>query len=347
MVPLVPAVVGHLVAAAGLHQREQHRSQLDRLRLRGDLDGPAFLGVSSSDMRSEPNSWRRVRQSPVAMMGPVGTTEPPAGSAVMLRREGRVEPAMVKAAWRGDPPSRPSEMGGSPRSPRAGRSGRLPGTAGWRKPGSPARRAPPPPAPAPCASSVSRSTSRCPGTRSAAVTVAPGCRGLQVGDPVVGPHQRDAEDDGDGGGRHGDGGGGGDRGAPEAPAAIGERSERASGARGRAAGIGGGSSSCAARAAGGDGGPETFGQRLHRVAHGRRDLPQAVELGPAAGADLQVLLQLGELVAVDGIEGVRSQELAGLLVGHHASTPRTPASARTARMRRMPLRIRLLTVPSG
>ena len=99
--------------------------------------------------------------------------------------------------------------------------------------------------------------------------------------------------------------------------------------------------------AAGDLGPQPLGQGLHRVAHGRGDLAQAVELGPAARAGLQVLLELGELVAVDGIERVRTQELAGLLVGHHASTPRTPASARTARMRRMPLRIRLLTVPSG
>ena len=68
---------------------------------------------------------------------------------------------------------------------------------------------------------------------------------------------------------------------------------------------------------------------------------------PGSAGRRQVLLELGELVAVDGVEGVGRQELARLLVGHHASTPRTPASARTARMRRMPLRIRLLTVPSG
>ena len=97
----------------------------------------------------------------------------------------------------------------------------------------------------------------------------------------------------------------------------------------------------------GDAGPEPFGQGLHRVAHGGRHLAQAVELGPAAWAAGQVRLELGELIAIDGIERVGAQELAGLFVRHHTSTPLMPASARTARMRRMPLRIRLLTVPSG
>ena len=97
----------------------------------------------------------------------------------------------------------------------------------------------------------------------------------------------------------------------------------------------------------GDLGPQPFGRRLHRVAHGGRDLAQAVELGATTRAGLEMLLELGELVAVDGIERVGTQQIAGFFVRHHASTPRTPASARTARMRRMPLRIRLLTVPSG
>ena len=47
------------------------------------------------------------------------------------------------------------------------------------------------------------------------------------------------------------------------------------------------------------------------------------------------------------VKGFFGQELTGLVVRHHASTPRTPESARTARMRRMPLRMRLFTVPSG
>ena len=58
-------------------------------------------------------------------------------------------------------------------------------------------------------------------------------------------------------------------------------------------------------------------------------------------------LELAKLLPVDRVEGVGAEELARLFVGHHASTPRTPASVRAARMRRMPLRIRLLTVPSG
>ena len=48
------------------------------------------------------------------MIGPVGKTDPPAGSAVMLKCEGRVEPAMVKAAWPGAAPNKPSEIGWFP-----------------------------------------------------------------------------------------------------------------------------------------------------------------------------------------------------------------------------------------
>ncbi len=44
VVPLVPAVVGHLMAAMGLHEGQQHGAQLDRLRLGEDLDGLALLG---------------------------------------------------------------------------------------------------------------------------------------------------------------------------------------------------------------------------------------------------------------------------------------------------------------
>ena len=44
VVPLVPAVVGHLVAAVGLHQGQQHGAELDRLRIGEDLDGLALLG---------------------------------------------------------------------------------------------------------------------------------------------------------------------------------------------------------------------------------------------------------------------------------------------------------------
>ena len=44
VVPLVPAVVRHLVAPVRLHQGEQHGAQLDRLGLGEDLDGLALLG---------------------------------------------------------------------------------------------------------------------------------------------------------------------------------------------------------------------------------------------------------------------------------------------------------------
>jgi hypothetical protein len=43
-------------------------------------------------------------------MEPVGVTEPPAGSAVMLSCMGCTDPAMVKVAFRGAGPSRPSEI---------------------------------------------------------------------------------------------------------------------------------------------------------------------------------------------------------------------------------------------
>ena len=91
------------------------------------------------------------------------------------------------------------------------------------------------------------------------------------------------------------------------------------------------------------------GRGSTRVAESPGHLTEGIELGAAAGARIEVCLQLGELLAVDGVEGVGAEELAGIVVGHHASAPRTPASesARRARIRRMPLRIRLFTVPSG
>ena len=93
--------------------------------------GRRFFGASSSAMRCEPNSRGAVvRRSRVATIGPVGTDGAARGSAVMLRCEGRVEPAMVKAAWRGDAPEqaerdrlvpldRPQLVG--PAAPRDGR----------------------------------------------------------------------------------------------------------------------------------------------------------------------------------------------------------------------------------
>ena len=177
--------------------------------------------------------------------------------------------------------------------------------------------------------------------------IGPAAAACRLRDPVVGAHQADAEHDGTAAAataraptvatRACAGGDGGRRAPPGT--ATGSRSEPRH--RRRLLVL------LALGQAAGDARPQPLGQGLHRVAHGRRHLAQAVELGPAARAGLQMLLELGELVAVDGIEGVGTQELARLVVGHHASTPRTPASARTARMRRMPLRIRLLTVPSG
>ncbi len=64
----------------------------------------------------------------------------------------------------------------------------------------------------------------------------------------------------------------------------------------------------------GDLGPQPLGQRLDRVAHGGRDLAQAVQLGPAARAGLEMRFELGELVAVDGIERVGPEQVAGFVV---------------------------------
>ena len=52
-------------------------------------------------------------------------------------------------------------------------------------------------------------------------------------------------------------------------------------------------------------------------------------------------------MSVDRIEGKRGQEVVGLVVGDHASTPRIPASTSATRMCCMPFRILLLIVPSG
>ncbi len=111
--------------------------------------------------------------------------------------------------------------------------------------------------------------------------------------------------------------------------------------------MGGGSWSRMRRQGAGDARPQPLGERLDRVAQRGRHLAVGVELGPTARALGQVGLDHLVLVAVQGVEGEHGQELSGLLMAHHASTPWTPASTRAARMRRMPLRMRLFMVPSG
>ena len=54
---------------------------------------------------------------PLATTADVGMTAPPAGSAVMDKREGHVVPAMVNTACRGEDPSTPSEMASLPTIP--------------------------------------------------------------------------------------------------------------------------------------------------------------------------------------------------------------------------------------
>src|SRR5580704_17682477 len=97
----------------------------------------------------------------------------------------------------------------------------------------------------------------------------------------------------------------------------------------------------------GDTRPELLGRRFDGVAKCARGLAPAIEFRPAAGAGGQVLFEVCELSPVDRVERVRAEELRCVLVGDHASTPRTPASTNASRSRRMPLRMRLLTVPSG
>ena len=60
-----------------------------------------------------------VQAVPVANIGPVGYTEPPAGSTVMASVVGPPTPAEVKVAWSGDRPRSPSEIERLPLAPRA------------------------------------------------------------------------------------------------------------------------------------------------------------------------------------------------------------------------------------
>ena len=102
-----------------------------------------------------------------------------------------------------------------------------------------------------------------------------------------------------------------------------------------------------------DGGGDAVPQlgRGRRPALGEEGCHLAVlrHLGPATGALEEVDGDLARLGAVDGVERVRTEELLDLVVGEgcgHQSAP-TPAAARDRRIRFMPERIRLFTVPSG
>ena len=178
--------------------------------------GRRFLG--SSDMGGEANSWVEGQTVPVATMEAVGTTEPPAGSAVMLSCMGWTDPAMVKRgllrrraeqAQRDrlvahDPPElvgaarvQLGQVGRDQEAPPVGHQARIrpAGGAWWspdRPPGDPG--------------------SEGGGHRGARLVAG---RLLKVRHLVIGLHEADAEDDGHGSGGHGEGGDRGD-GAPAA-----------------------------------------------------------------------------------------------------------------------------------
>ncbi len=93
--------------------------------------------------------------------------------------------------------------------------------------------------------------------------------------------------------------------------------------------------------------PETFWERCHRIPKARSNVAECIEFNPTAGALLQVPRDDPTLVTYDGVECIGAEQLTDLPMGQHASTPWIPASTNVARIRRMPLRILLLTVPSG
>jgi len=69
--------------------------------LTGSASAPTSTGRGSldparSDMKPEPN--RPGQTAPVPSMEPVGTTEPPAGSTVIAKAVGLVDPADVNVA---------------------------------------------------------------------------------------------------------------------------------------------------------------------------------------------------------------------------------------------------------
>ena len=122
-----------------------------------------------------------------------------------------------------------------------------------------------------------------------------------------------------------------------------------SSASGPSRGMGGGSSSLGALGQPAGDAATTVPRAAARRSCPARPPPRAGRRARHGSADTSSRcasssVQLG---AVDGIERVGAEQFAGFFVGHHASTPRTPASFSTARMRRMPLRMRLFTVPSG
>ena len=58
-----------------------------------------------------------------------------------------------------------------------------------------------------------------------------------------------------------------------------------------------------------------------RVAESRRHLVVCVDLGLAARTEGDMLSDQGRFVVLHRIEGERGEQIAGLLMGHHASTP--------------------------
>ena len=103
---------------------------------------------------------------------------------------------------------------------------------------------------------------------------------------------------------------------------------------------------------GGDSVPQLIGRGRRRIAGGiaeqGRDLAVGGQLRPASRAGEEVVLDLLTLVGVEGVEGVRPEQLLDLVVGHVCSPFRpSPPVASWPCMRFSPLRILLLTVPSG
>ena len=177
---------------------------------------------------------------------------------------------------------------------------------------------------------------------------------LQARDLVVGVDQVHTQDGGDRGGRDREGSHR-EQATPGSPPARrawrGGTSLRgaSSGADPSRTSVGMGGGSSAGRA----------GSRLAMLDHSpsgscSTELPNAAATSRCASSSARQRGTFGQvgldqllLVAVHRVEGEHGEELTGLLVGHHASTPWTPASTSAARIRRMPLRMRLFTVPSG
>ena len=101
----------------------------------------------------------------------------------------------------------------------------------------------------------------------------------------------------------------------------------------------------------GDAVPHTLGSGVVVVGEQCRDLPQLGDFRAATWALGQVCLHRVALLWLDRVEAVGAEQRLDLLVGQldHDASPLapTPDFASSSRMRRMPDRIRLFTVPSG